>query len=189
MIYIKLFISFLQIGLFSFGGGYASLPFIENEVIIKNNWLTMREFADIITISQATPGPIAINAATFVGIQIAGIPGAVTATMGCIFPSIVIVMFLSFLYYRYQELSIINRFLAGLRPAVIALIAAAGVSLISMTFINLNNDKLTKPMSNIDFISIVIFIAGFYLIRKYKISPTTIIFGSGVLGVVLNIML
>lgn len=188
MIYIKLFISFLQIGLFSFGGGYASLPFIENQVISKNHWLTMGEFADIITISQATPGPIAINAATFVGIQIAGIHGALIATIGCVFPSIIIVLFLSFLYYRYLEIPIINRILAGLRPAVIALIAAAGVNLIRLSFLNTYDNRLVSITSNLDLISIGIFLSGFFLIRKYKISPTIVIFGSGALGVVLNIM-
>ena len=85
MIYLQLFWSFLQIGLFSFGGGYAAMPLIQGQVVTSHGWLTMSEFTDLITISQMTPGPIAVNSATFVGLKIAGIPGAVVATVGCIF--------------------------------------------------------------------------------------------------------
>ena len=87
MMYIQLFLSFLNIGLFSFGGGYAAMPLIQAQVVDVHHWLTMTEFTDLITISQMTPGPIAINSATFVGTRIAGIPGAVAATIGCILPS------------------------------------------------------------------------------------------------------
>ena len=87
MIYLELFWSFFQIGLFSIGGGYAAMPLIQNQVVDIHPWLTMTQFADIMTIAEMTPGPIAINSATFVGIQVAGLPGAVIATVGCVFPS------------------------------------------------------------------------------------------------------
>ena len=103
MIYLRLFMSFLQIGLFSFGGGYAALPLIQEQIVELHGWLSQSEFTDLITISQMTPGPIAVNAATFVGIRVAGIPGAVTATLGCIFPSCVIVSILAFLYLKYKK--------------------------------------------------------------------------------------
>ena len=90
MIYIELFLAFLQIGAFSFGGGYAAMPLIQAQVIDKYGWLTISDFTDLITISQMTPGPIAINSATFVGNQIAGIPGAIVATFGCILPSCIV---------------------------------------------------------------------------------------------------
>ena len=91
MIYLQLFLSFLQIGLFSFGGGYAAMPLIQDQVVTRYGWLSMAEFTDLITISQMTPGPIAVNSATFVGIRIAGIPGALVATFGCILPSCILV--------------------------------------------------------------------------------------------------
>ena len=91
MIYLRLFMSFLQIGLFSFGGGYAALPLIQEQIVELHGWLSQSEFTDLITISQMTPGPIAVNAATFVGFRVARIPGAVTATRGCIFPFCLIV--------------------------------------------------------------------------------------------------
>jgi chromate transporter len=98
MIYLEIFLSFFQIGLFSFGGGYAALPLIEAQVLEIHNWLTVEEFADLLTISQMTPGPIAINASTFVGTKIAGLPGAVIATIGCVTPSCIIVLILSYYY-------------------------------------------------------------------------------------------
>ena len=97
MIYLQLFWSFFQIGLFSFGGGYAAVPLIQSQIVETNQWLSMGQFADLITIAEMTPGPIAINSATFVGTQVAGLPGAVIATFGCVFPSFVLVLLLSFL--------------------------------------------------------------------------------------------
>ena len=90
MIYLELLWSFFQIGLFSIGGGYAAMPLIQNQVVDVHSWLTMTQFADIMTIAEMTPGPIAINSATFVGIQTAGIPGAIIAAIGCVLPSCMI---------------------------------------------------------------------------------------------------
>ena len=104
MIYLELFWSFFQIGLFSIGGGYAAMPLIQDQVVDIHPWLTMTGFADIMAIAEMTPGPIALNAATFVGIQVAGLPGALIATIGCIFPSCVIVMTLAYVYYRFRGL-------------------------------------------------------------------------------------
>ena len=105
MIYLKLFLSFLKVGMFSIGGGYAAMPLIQSEVVTGYGWLTMSEFTDLITIAEMTPGPIAVNSATFVGIRIAGIPGAAAATFGCIFPSCIIVSLLAFVYYKYKNVS------------------------------------------------------------------------------------
>ena len=120
MIYLQLFWSFLQIGLFSFGGGYAAMPLIQGQVVSSHGWLTMSEFTDLITISQMTPGPIAVNSATFVGLKIAGIPGAVVATVGCILPSCIIVTILAKLYLRYRSMDMLQGVLHSLRPAVVA---------------------------------------------------------------------
>ena len=115
MIYLQLFISFLQIGMFSFGGGYAAMPLIQGQVVTLHQWLSMEEFTDLITISQMTPGPIAVNSATFVGIKIAGIPGAVVATFGCILPSCVIVTLLAKLYLKYRNMGMLQGILGSLR--------------------------------------------------------------------------
>ena len=134
MIYLELLWSFFQIGLFSIGGGYAAMPLIQNQVVDVHPWLTMTQFADIMTIAEMTPGPIAINSATFVGIQVAGIPGAIIATVGCILPSCVIVITLAYIYYRFRGLKMVQGVLAGLRPAVVAMIASAGITLVIMAF-------------------------------------------------------
>src|SRR5690554_781744 len=103
MILLKLFWRFFQIGMFSIGGGMAAMPLIQNQVVNLHHWLTLTEFTDLITIAEMTPGPIAINSATFVGIRIAGIPGAIVATIGCIFPSCVIVSLLAWIYFKFKE--------------------------------------------------------------------------------------
>lgn len=105
MIYLQLFLSFLQIGMFSFGGGYAAMPLIQGQVVTAHHWLSMEEFTDLITISQMTPGPIAINSATFVGTKIAGTGGALAATFGCILPSCIIVTCIARLYLKYRNLA------------------------------------------------------------------------------------
>ena len=134
MILLQLFWSFLQIGAFSFGGGYAAVPLIQSQIVDQHAWLAMSEFTDLITISQMTPGPIAINAATFVGIKIAGIPGALAATFGCILPSCIIVTLIARLYLKYRSLDLLQGVLASLRPAVVAMIAAAGISILISAF-------------------------------------------------------
>ena len=134
MIYLQLFLSFLQIGLFSFGGGYAAMPLIQEQVVTRYGWLSMAEFTDLITISQMTPGPIAVNSATFVGIRIAGVPGALVATFGCILPSCILVTAIARLYLKYRNMSVLQGVLGSLRPAVVAMIASAGISILQTAF-------------------------------------------------------
>lgn len=114
---------------FSFGGGYAALPLIRHQVVEANGWLQLSEFTDLITISQMTPGPIAVNSATFVGLKVAGIPGAVVCTLGCVLPSCILVSLIAKLYLKYRSMDLLQGVLKGLRPAVVALIASAGVDI------------------------------------------------------------
>ena len=113
MIYLQLFLSFLQIGLFSFGGGYAAMPLIQSQVVDQHHWLSIAEFTDLITISQMTPGPIAVNSATFVGIKIAGFGGAAVATVGCILPSCILVTGLAYIYLRYRKMTVLQGILGS----------------------------------------------------------------------------
>ena len=183
MIYVKLFWSFFQIGLFSIGGGYAAMPLIQNQVVDIHSWLTMTQFADIMTIAEMTPGPIAINSATFVGIQVAGLPGALIATIGCVFPSCVIVVTLAYIYYRFRSLNMVQGVLSGLRPAVIAMIASAGISLLIMAFYG--QRTLPKDLASLDVIAVIIFAIGFFVLRKWKPNPLWVMAGSGVAGIIL----
>ena len=183
MIYLQLFLSYLKIGFFGFGGGYAMLALIQNEVVVRHAWMTNTEFTDIVAVSQMTPGPIAVNAATFVGIQVAGLPGALIATIGCIFPSCVIVMTLAYVYYRFRGLSVMQGILAGLRPAVIAMIASAGISLLCMALYG--QRTFPADLGSMDLIALAVFLVGFFILRKWKPSPIKVMAGAGMAGVVL----
>lgn len=183
MIYLKLLISFFQIGLFSIGGGYAALPLIREQIVDTNHWLTMAEFTDLITISQMTPGPIAINSATFVGNRIAGIGGSIVATLGCVLPSFIIVLILAYIYYKFKDITIAQGILGGLRPAVVALIASAGISIIVTAF--WGEQGFTTKLSDFNFVALGLFIVCLILLRKFKPNPILVMLGSGIVGMVI----
>ena len=159
------------------------MPLIENQVVNTHPWLTMTQFADIMTIAEMTPGPIAINSATFVGIQVAGLPGAIIATVGCVFPSCVIVMTLAYIYYRFRGLNVVQGVLNGLRPAVIAMIASAGISLLIMAIYG--QRVLPDDLTSLDVIAIFIFVFGIIVLRKWKPNPLWVMAGSGAAGIIL----
>lgn len=184
MIYLELFLSFLQIGAFSFGGGYAAMPLIQQQVVNAHHWISLNEFSDLITISQMTPGPIAINSATFVGTRVAGIGGAVVATIGCVLPSCLLVSILAYLYYRYKTLSLVQGVLRSLRPAVIALIAGAGLSILLTAFWP---DSLTwENLPDIRWHAVLLFALSWLLLRWKKKSPILVMVLSGGLEVALT---
>ncbi len=186
MIYLQLFWSFFQIGLFSIGGGYAAMPLIQNQVVDLHHWLTLTEFLDLITIAEMTPGPIAINSATFVGIQISGIPGAIIATIGCVLPSCIIVSLIAFFYFKYKELTIIQGVLGGLRPAVIALITSAGLSILTLSLWGQNG--FSWNISDINFISVILFSTALWVLYKFKPNPIFVMLGTGVVGGVIYLI-
>ena len=183
MIYLQMFFAFFQIGLFSFGGGYAAVPLIQHQIIEVYGWITLSEFADLITISEMTPGPIAINSATVVGTLVAGLPGAIIATIGCVFPSCVIVMGLALIYYRFRGLSMVQGILAGLRPAVIAMIASAGINLFFTAVYG--TTTLPVDLGSINVVALAIFLGAFVILRKWKVNPIKAMVGSGIAGVIL----
>lgn len=177
MILVSLFISFVIIGAFSFGGGYAALPLIQNQIVSLHHWLSPDEFNHLITISQMTPGPIAINSATFVGLKIDGIAGAVTATLGCVLPSCIIVTLLAYFYLKYRDLSVIRTVLGTLRPAVIALIATAGLAmLIPVIF---QDSALRLDAVRIE--GIALFLGCLWLLRKKRCSSILVMVLAGAL--------
>ena len=175
MIYVQLFWSFIQIGLFSFGGGYAAMPLIQGQVVTTHGWLSMAEFTDLITISQMTPGPIAVNSATFVGLKIAGVPGAVVATLGCILPSCIIVTILAKLYLKYRKLDMLQGILHSLRPAVVAMIASSGVLILITAF--WGNEQTT--LLDTKWVMVGIFMFALLLLRKTKINPISVMIMAG----------
>ena len=184
MILLEIFWSFFQIGLFSIGGGYAALPLIEHQVLEVHKWLTLGEFADLLTISQMTPGPIAINASTFVGTKVAGLPGAVIATIGCVTPSCIIVLTLSYFYFKYKDLSTIQGVLKGLRPAVVSLIASAGLSILLLALFKTEGVTLFNiKLADINFVSLILVVAGVFVLRKYKTDPIKVMIAAGIAGI------
>ncbi|WP_311492264.1 chromate transporter [uncultured Anaerococcus sp.] len=181
---IKLFISFLKIGLFSFGGGYAALPLIQQEVVTQNGWLGVSEFNDLITISQMTPGPIALNSATFVGQRVAGFPGSLAATIGCILPSAIIVGALSYFYKKYKDLDLITEVLKFLRPAIVVMILIAGIDILKTALFDVN----PVAMANLDFKMLGIFIIVFIIMQKKNYDPIKLMLASGAVYLLLGFL-
>ncbi|MGD9559673.1 MAG: chromate transporter [Oscillospiraceae bacterium] len=180
MIYLQLFLSFFQIGLFSFGGGYATLPLIQSQVVEIHGWLSLSAFTDLVTLSQMTPGPIAINAATFVGTQVAGLGGAAVSTLGCILPACIIVSVLAWVYGRYKEMVAIQGALAALRPAVVALILSAGLSILVLAFFGPGG--AAWPPVSVDLIALALFALALFVLRRFKPNPLFVILGCGAVG-------
>lgn len=179
MIYLQLFLSFLQVGMFSFGGGYAALPLIQGQVVTTHGWLSMSEFTDLITISQMTPGPIAVNSATFVGEKIAGVPGAICATAGCILPSCIIVTVIAKIYLKWRNMELFQGVLGSLRPAVVAMIASAGISILVTAL--WGNDMIS--FAGTKWSLAVIFVICIFLIQKVKMNPVWVMLLAGVMKV------
>ncbi len=189
-IYIQLFLSFLQIGALSFGGGYAAMPLIQQQVVTLHAWLTPGEFTDLITISQMTPGPIAINSATFVGTRIAGFWGAMAATLGCILPSCLLVSLLAWAYLRYRNLSLIQQILTSLRPAVIAMIASAGVSiLVTALWPQASLAVIGEALRSVNLRAFLIFLGAMVLLIRFKRNPIQVMLLSGVAEVACQLVM
>ena len=167
---LKLFLAFLKIGAFSFGGGYAMLPFIQREIVEKNNWIDINEFMDIIGISQMTPGPIAINSATFVGYKVLGVLGSIMATLGVIFTSVILISIISKMLEKFKESVVIKAALMGMRPVLIALIIKAFWDLAKESYLDLKS-------------LIIAGIIGLVLLSK-KVHPILVIVLAGVIGLI-----
>ncbi len=169
MTFLTLFWSFLKIGIFGFGGGYAILALIEHEVVDIHGWMTTAEFTNIVAISQATPGPIAINCATYVGYTATNsILGSAIATIAVCLPSLILASLAARFIYKFRDNKYVSAAFNGLRPAVVGLILAAGISLI-------NSDNFT------DYISIIIF-AIVSIATYFKANPIILLVLSGIAG-------
>lgn len=170
MIYLQLFYTFFIIGIFTFGGGYAMLSLIQNEVVVNHAWVTAQEFTDMIAISQMTPGPIGINSATYVGYAVTGnIFGSLVATTAVMLPSFIIVLTVCKLYEKFKKSNIFAALLKFLRPIVIGMIAAAAAILIT-------------PDNFIDYTSWLLFAAAFIASQWLKMNPILVIVLAGAIG-------
>lgn len=170
MIYTQLFWTFLKIGLFNFGGGYAMISFIQNEVVFKHAWLTSAQFTDMVAVSQMTPGPVGINMATYTGYAATGSAwGAALATLAVCLPSFFIMILLAGWFLKHRENNSVRAVFKGLRPAIIGLIAAAAL-------------VLCNRENFVDGKSILIFVLAFILTLRYKLHPVKLILAAGVFG-------
>lgn len=174
MTLLHLFLSYLKIGFFGFGGGYAMLSLIHSEVVVHNEWLTNGEFSDIVAISQMTPGPIAINSATYIGYEVAGIWGSIVATIAVCLPALTIMMLLTRFLLKLHDNPYVKGVVSGMKPVVIGMIMAAALLLI---FPHSDDGR-----SFIDGWSWVIFILTLILSAR-KVNPILLIVLSAVMGV------
>jgi chromate transporter len=166
---LQLFISFFKIGAFSFGGGYAMLPFIKKEIIEVHHWLTTSEFIDILAVSEMTPGPIAINSATFLGYKVAGVIGSIAATVAVVLPSFIVISLIYHFYTKFRNSPYVDWAFKGIRPVVLGLIASASISVAKDAFIDLK--------------SVIIAAVLFYVVSFKKLNPIIAIVLAGVIGV------
>jgi chromate transporter len=171
MVYLDIFITFFKIGLFSFGGGYAMLPLIQQEVVTRHNWVTAKEFIDIVAISQVTPGPIAINSATYIGFKTTGVLGSALATLGVTLPSVIVMIIICKFFFKFKNNKYVEHAFLGLRPATVGLVAAAAILVAYGAFIDVK--------------SVLIFLVAFVLSFKLNIDPILLTVLSAAAGFIL----
>ena len=187
----ELLLEFLQIGLFSIGGGYAVIPLIKEHAVDLKGWLSIQEFTDIITISQMTPGPLAVNTSTFVGLQTGGLAGAAAATLGCVFSGFVISLILCRCFERYRQSSYGQQILKGLKAAFIGLILSAAMTIFVIAFASNGSElaestdpikKLAETAANLNWTAVAVFAAALILIRKVRLNPVLVLALCGIAG-------
>lgn len=189
MIFLQLFVTFLKIGIFGFGGGYAMLSLIQGEVVHSHHWMSTSEFTDVVAISQMTPGPVGINTATYSGYtavhnagygELASMFGSLTATTALVLPSLVLMILISRLFLRYFKHPVVQSIFLGLRPAIVGLLAAAALLLMT-------RDNFSAPSESLwQFcISVGIFLATFIGTRFFKVNPIKMILMSAFAGLLL----
>ena len=171
MIYLNLFWEFMKIGAFTFGGGYAMIPLIEKEIVNKYQWLTMKQFTDLIAIAEMTPGPMAVNSATLVGYKIAKFWGAVVSTVGVVLPSFLVIWAIASVFSQFQNNPTVQAAFRGLRPAVLGLIIVAAISISKTSILS-------------EYKSILIVIGTVIALTIFKIHPILVLIISAITGIV-----
>ncbi len=185
-IFLELFITFFKIGLFTFGGGYAMLPLIQEEVL-AHNWMEVEEIINFIAVSESTPGPFAINCATYVGMETGGVLGAICATLGVVLPSFIVILIVARFYKKFKESKIVSSVMTGLRPAVIGLIGSALVSMILTVFLPNGFDLGSIAIPDL-LVSLSIAVVMTILVFR-KVHPIIIIVLSAIVGIVSGFLL
>lgn len=180
---LLLFFVYFRIGLFTIGGGYAMIPLIQQSIVDTYHWISLEEFVDFIAIAESTPGPFAVNTATFVGMKLAGLPGAAVAVLGCVLPSFIIILIIAKWMTNFADNKFVKAGLYGMMPIVIALILSA---VFTLFLSNIMQTSLTDfTFANIDYKALATFIICMFLYYKFKINPILLILISAGIGIVL----
>lgn len=175
---LSLFWSFVQIGAFAIGGGYATIPLIRQFVIDSHHWITLSEFTNMIAISQMTPGPLAINLSTFVGLKIGGVLGSILATFGCVLTGVILSVAIFKFFRKFENFAPVTYILKGLRSATTGLIASACTMMIVLALFK--NEQISLNTINVP--AVIVFIIGMVLLRRFKMNMILLIFLTGVIG-------
>ncbi|AOY74872.1 chromate transporter [Clostridium formicaceticum] len=184
MIYIHLFFEFFKIGMFSIGGGLATLPFLY-QMVDKYSWITSEDLLNMIAVAESTPGPIGINTATFVGYKAGSLLGGIVATMGIITPAIVIISLIVHYFMKFNENPIVRAGFNGIRPAVVGLIGAAGFEVARVTLFDPQHYTTTHNfLYLLDYKAILLFTVMLFAMNKYKKHPILYIVASAIIGIV-----
>ena len=189
MLYLRLFFEFLKVGLFSVGGGLATLPFLR-EMAANTGWFTEADLADMIAVSESTPGPIGINMATYVGFTVGGVPGSIISTLGLITPSVIIILLIALFLKSFKDNKYVQGAFYGLRPTSTALIAAAGLSVAYLVFINPLFSE-TKSLLNLlnwkaVVLAAVLVVLTRFIDRTKKLHPIIFIGASAIVGIIFS---
>lgn len=180
MKYLILFLTFLKVGAFTFGGGYAMLPLIQAEVL-KNGWLTEEQLVDFIAVSESTPGPFAVNISTYVGMTVGGILGAFLSTLGVVLPSFIIILIVARFYEKYKKSTIVSGCMKGLKPAVIGLIGFALFNAGKIVFFPAG--FALERLISLSFLVAFLLFAAMFVLAVKKVNPILIICISAVVGI------
>lgn len=183
MIYLQLFYEFFKVGLFAIGGGLATLPFLYN-LSDTSGWYTYSDVADMIAVSESTPGAIGVNMATYVGYQTAGILGGIVATVGLVLPSIIIILCVARILNKFKDNKIVQGAFLGLRPASLAMIATAGIGVAKVALFNSESHNLIESIS---FSSILLGVIVYGLSKKTKLNTIGLIAFGAIVGIVFQL--
>ena len=185
MMLLRITFSFIKVCLLSFGGAYSAVTLIAREVVDVQKWMTYVEFADLLALDELTPGPIMINSATFVGMKIAGIPGAIAASLGCCIPPAIICFVLDLVYRKYREVPVVSQILQAMRCMSLALVISTLISLSA----NIMFHGAGIALANLDILSVVLAAAAFVLIRKEVADPIVVLLGCGAVSILSSLLL
>lgn len=180
----QLFLTFSRIGLLSIGGGYAIIPLIHEQVVQSKGWLSEKTFADIITISQMTPGPLAVNTSTFVGLQIGGLWGAITASVAAVAGGVMLALALQRFFETYRFSTYVQAILEGLKSSSLGLIVSAAATILLLAFYDNSTPAPSGWLSELNLTALGIFAVTLLLLRKWKVNPMLLMLASGLAGFV-----